>query len=76
MIDDVSFNYLTEDGILKKYIIIDKFRNDNKNFIIYKEDNQDELYASIYEIIDDKIKIIPIDKEEDYNTVDKYLERL
>ena len=76
MINDISFNYLTEEGLLKKYIIIDKFNKDTKDFIIYKEENKDELYTSLYEIINDKIKIIPIEKEEDYNTVDEYLERL
>ena len=76
MIDDIKFNLLNDSGIEETYLIIDKFEKDNKKFILYQEENKDELYASFYEIIDDKIKLTKIEKDEDYDIVDEYLERL
>ena len=60
----------------KKYLIIDKFNKENKDFIILKEDGSDEIYASLYEINDDKLKIIPITNDKDYDLVDEYLGEL
>lgn len=76
MINDISFNYIDEYGSVKKYIIIDKLNKNNKNFIIYKEENKEDLYASVYEVIKDKIKLIPIKDDKDYDIIDEYLESL
>ena len=76
MIDDISFNYINEEGNIIKYLIVDKFNFNNKNYILYKEIDKDDLYASYYEIINNSIKIMPILNDEDYDVVDKYLERL
>lgn len=76
MIEDISFNYINQFGETKKYIITDQFNKDTKDYIIYQEEGKDDIYASLYEIIDDKIKIIPIENETDYNVVDEYLENL
>lgn len=76
MIDDIKFNLLNDSGIEETYLIIDKFEKDDKKFILYQEENKDELYASFYEVIDDKIKLTKIEKDEDYDIVDEYLERL
>ena len=73
--EDISFNYI-KDGIVHEYTILDKFTKNGKNYIIYNEDNNDELYASLYQIIDDKIKIIEIVDNKDYDIVDEYLENL
>lgn len=75
MIEDIKFSVI-ENGLLKEYIIIEQFNKNNKNYIIYKEDNNDDIYAALYEMIDDKIKIIPIEDEKDYDIVDDYLENL
>jgi len=76
MVEDITFNYMDELGNIKTYTIIEKFSENNKNYIIFKEKNNDNLYSALCEYIDDKIKIIPIEKEEDYDIVDKYLESL
>ena len=76
MIDDITFNYINENGETITYTIIDKFSKDNKNYIIYEEDINDNLYGALYEIIDDKIKIIPIEDEKDYDIIDEYLEKI
>ena len=76
MIDDIKFNLLNDSGIEETYLIIDKFEKDDKKFILYQEENKEELYASFYEIIDDKIKLTKIENDEDYDIVDEYLERL
>lgn len=76
MIEEITFNYMDELGNIKKYTIVAQFNKNNKNFIIYKEENNDNLYASFYEVIEDKIKIIPIENDKDYDIVDEYLENL
>lgn len=76
MIDDITFNYIDEKGNTIKYVIVDKFTKNNKNYIIYEEENKEDLYGALYEIIDDKIKIIPIEDEKDYDIIDEYLDNL
>ena len=73
---DIMFNYMNESGEIKQYKILDKFSESGKDFIIYQEEGKDDLYADLYEIIDDKLKIIPIQNDEDYDMVDRYLESL
>ena len=55
---------------------IDKSYKGNKNYIIYDINGSDDIYSALYEIIDDKIKIIEITDSKDYDIVDKYLENL
>lgn len=76
MIDNITFNYIDEKGNSIKYIIVDKFIKNNKNYIIYEEENKEDLYGALYEIIDDKIKIIPIEDEKDYDIIDEYLDNI
>lgn len=76
MIDDITFNSINEEGKIITYTIIEKFSKNNKNYIIYQIEDNLDLYSALYEIIDDKIKIIPIENDEDYDIVDKYLESL
>lgn len=49
------------------------FKKDNKQFIVYM-DNEDDILTSYYKIDDNKLIITPITKEEDYDIVDKHLE--
>ena len=76
MIQDINFNIIDNNGVIKKIIILEKFKKNNKNYLIYKEENNEDLYAALYEIINETIKIIPIDNETDYDIVDEYLENL
>lgn len=76
MIDDIKFNVIDKNRNIKSYIIIDKFNKNNKNFIIYQEEYKDDLYASLYEISNNSIKLIPIENDADYDIVDEYLENL
>ena len=50
------------------------FEKNNKNFIVYK-DIEDDILASCYKIEDDKLTIIPINDESDYDIVDVELEK-
>ena len=50
------------------------FEKDNKNFIVYK-DEQDDIIASYYQKIDNKFIIIPIVDEDDFDIVDMELEK-
>lgn len=76
MIEDINFNIIDNNGIIKNYIILEKFNKNNKNYLIYKEENKEDLYAALYEIINKTIKIISIENDEDYDIVDEYLENL
>ena len=73
---DIKFNHVDKHGDIKQYNILDKININNKNYIIYEEDKRKDIYASLYEIIDDKIKLIEITDEKDYDLIDKYLEKL
>lgn len=73
---DVLFDYMDQFGTIRHYRIIDRFQKDNKNYMIYKEEGKEDLLADLYEIIDDKLKIIPITDDKDYDIVDEYLESL
>lgn len=51
---------LTEDGITKEYFIIKMITNkdNNKNYIIYTENNDSkDVYASTFEINDNELKL-------------------
>lgn len=70
--NDIIFKYNN-----KLYTIIDRFSMKDKNYIIYKLDDKDDLYAALYEIDDNNnIQLFDITNEEDYDIIDKYLEKL
>ncbi len=73
---NISFDYIDDEGNSIKYEIIDRFNKNGKNYIVYSEEDKEELYAALYEVIDNKIKIIPIIDDKDYDIVDEYLENL
>lgn len=50
------------------------FEKNNKHFIVYK-DIEDDILSSYYKKIDDKLIIMPITDDEDYNLVDIELEK-
>lgn len=50
------------------------FEKNNKSFIVYK-DEEDEILASYYIIKEDKIIILPIEEDKDYDIVDIELEK-
>lgn len=76
MTDLITFDYMDQNGKFIKCNIIDRFSSGNKNYIIYDINGSDDIYSALYEIIDDKIKIIEITDSKDYDIVDKYLENL
>lgn len=76
MIEDINFNVIDNYGNIKNYIILEKFTKNNKNYLIYKEENKEDLYAALYEIVNETVKIIPINSDEDYDVVDEYLENI
>ena len=53
--------------------ILFTFEDNNKQFIVYM-DNEEDILSSYYEINDDKLIITPITSDLDYDIVDKYLE--
>ena len=73
---NLHFNHMNKFGNIEECYIVDNFAKDDKNYVIYKSSDSGYLYADLYEIVDDKLKIIPITKEEDYDIVDRYLESL
>ena len=68
---------VVENGIEIECKIVLKFRDENndKNYIVYKEDGNDELFASRYSVIDDRIVLDEIETEYEWNMIDNMLER-
>ena len=63
--------YDTNDNKLNCKVLF-TFHKNNKNFIVYNDENYDIL-ASYFETTGDKITIIPINNEEDFDLIDKEL---
>ena len=74
----MDFVVINNNGEKNRCNIIGMFVNDDKSFIIYtdgsQDDNEKEVYASIYKIIDNNMVLMPILDENDWNLVDLYLE--
>ena len=74
--ENIHFKNMDELGEMHNYTILDRFTKNNKNYLIYQEDGNEDLLASLYEYQDDKLKLIPIEDEKDFDIVDEYLENL
>lgn len=73
---DIVFDRIDDNGTIRQYRILETFEKNNKKYLIYKEDGNDDIYSALFNIVDDKIKIIPITNNSDYDVVDEYLESL
>ena len=70
---------LTEDGITKECFIIKMITNkdNNKNYIIYTENNDSkEVYASTFEINDNELKLHEIENDSEWDYVDSILSNI
>ena len=70
---------LTEDGITKEYFIIKMITNkdNNKNYIIYTENNDSKaVYASTFEINDNELKLHEIENDSEWDYVDSILSNI
>lgn len=70
---------LTEDGITKEYFIIKMITNkdNNKNYIIYTENNDSkDVYASTFEINDNELKLDEIENDSEWDYVDSILSNI
>lgn len=74
----MSFNVINENGIKVDCDVIGMFVHDNKNFIIYTDnnmvDNEKEVFASLYKLDGNNMLLLPITSDSDWDLVDKYLE--
>lgn len=74
----MSFNVINENGIKVDCDVIGMFVHDNKNFIIYTDnnmvDNEKEVFASLYKLDGNSMILLPITSDSDWDLVDKYLE--
>ena len=52
------------------------FRDDNNdiNYIVYNEENDDNIYAARYILENDEIVLEPIEHEQEWNLIDNMLE--
>lgn len=70
------FKVVDDNGNIIKCDVIGVFNDKNRNFIVYTNDNE-EVYASLYELDkDNNMTLLEIEKEEDWDLVDKFLEEL
>lgn len=70
---------LTENGITKEYFIIKMITNkdNNKNYIIYTENNDNkDVYASTFEINDNELKLHEIENDSEWDYVDSILSNI
>lgn len=70
---------LTEDGITKEYFIIKMITNkdNNKNYIIYTENNDNkDIYASTFEINDNELKLHEIENDNEWDYIDSILSNI
>lgn len=70
---------LTEDGITKEYFIIKMITNkdNNKNYIIYTENNDNkDVYASTFEINDNELKLHEIENDDEWDCIDSILSNI
>lgn len=70
---------LTEDGITKEYFIIKMITNkdNNKNYIIYTENNDNKnVYASTFEINDNELKLHEIENDDEWDYIDSILSNI
>ena len=74
----MNFSVIDRQGNKIHCDIIGMFVHDDKNFIIYTDsqqnDNEKEVYASLYKISGNDMVLIPIVEESDWDLVDRYLE--
>lgn len=78
MKDKLTFK-LTEDGITKEYFIIKMITNkdNNKNYIIYTENNDNkDIYASTFEINDSELKLHEIENDDEWDYIDSILSNI
>ena len=64
----------TRDNDVFKCDILFTFYENEKNFIVFM-DEDDEVLASYYDIEDDKLLISPILSDEDFDIVDREIDR-
>ena len=70
---DLTFE-VKENGKMVKYEIIIYFNHNNKNYVVYKEPNKDDIYASTYDIKDNELILGEIETDEEWDYIDKVLE--
>ncbi len=68
------FSVFDCDGREYKCNFLFNFEHNNKNFIVYS-DNDDDILASFYEVSEGKIIISPIYDDNDFDIVDQEIAR-
>lgn len=77
MENNMSFNAKDEYGNNIKCNVIGMLKNNDKNFVMYtKKLDEEKIYASLYELNNEELILIPITLDEDWDIVDKYLEEI
>ena len=64
----------TVDNEVFKCNILFTFYENNKNFIVFM-DQEEDILATYYDVDDDKLIISPILSDEDFNIVDREINR-
>ena len=65
-----------ENGKNKKFNIIKIVKRNDKNYIIYNEENSEEINASTYNIVSNKVILGEIETDEEWDYIDQILEGL
>lgn len=76
------FTAKDEKGSVKTYEIIFKFDSDQtkKSYIVYtdhtKENGREKVYANVYDKTGASKELLPIETEEEWNTIEAFLSKL
>lgn len=74
----MNFDVINEHGDKIHCDVIGMFSHDDKNFIIYTDneivDNEKEVLASLYRLEGNNVILLPITEDRDWDLVDNYLE--
>ncbi len=70
---DLTFK-VNENGKIINYNIIKYFKYNGKDYIIYNEENKDEIYASSYIIENNELILNKIETESEWDYIDLVLE--
>ena len=76
----MNFTIVDENGKKVFCDVIGVFQHNNKNFIVYTDNELDngskEVYASLYKLKENRVVLLPITLESDWDLVDEYLANL
>lgn len=78
-----TFSMIDENGVETEFDVLFTFDDESngKSYIVYTDNSRDEkgnieVYASIYFPYSSSMRLMPVETEEEWNTIEKILDKL